>query len=70
MTEKEFLEKLAEIMDTEEELAMTTAMAELEEWDSLAYVSFLALCKDMGKTVQPDSILEAKTPEDLYRLIA
>lgn len=70
MTEKEFLEKLVEIMDTEEELSMTTALAEVEEWDSLAYVSFLALCKDMDKAVQPDSILGAKTAEDLYRLIA
>ena len=70
MSKKEFIEKLIEIMDTEEEISMSTVLEDVEEWDSLAYVSFLALCKDMDKNVQPGSILGAKTVEDLYRLIA
>ena len=70
MNEHDFLEKLVDLMDTEEDISMSTVLEDVEEWDSLAYVSFLAVCKDLGKNVQPGSILEAKTVEDLYRLIA
>ena len=70
MTEQDFIEKLVDLMDTEEELHMDSILAEIEEWDSLSYVSFLALCSKVAKThVEPDEVRNAQTVEDLYRLI-
>ena len=70
MTEQAFIEKLVDLMDTEEELQMDSILAEIEEWDSLSYVSFLAMCSKVAKThVEPDEVRNAQTVEDLYRLI-
>ena len=42
MTTKEFIEKLTDILDCEEKLTMETELSEIEEWDSLGVISFLA----------------------------
>ena len=70
MEKKEFLEELADLMDTETELAMETELSGIEEWDSLSHVAFLALCTRTGaKDVKPKAVHEAKTVQDLYALI-
>lgn len=70
MNEQDFIEKLIEVMDTEEELQMDTALEEIEEWDSLSYVSFLALCSKVAKThVEPQEVRDARTVKDLFDLI-
>ena len=70
MNEQEFIEKMIDVMDTEEELQMDSVLEEIEEWDSLSYVSFLALCSKVAKThVEPDEVRNAKTMQDLYKLI-
>lgn len=69
MSEKEFIEKMIEIMDTEEEVEMDSVLDTLEDWDSLSNVTFLTMCKSMNKDVTPDSILGAKTVRDLYQLL-
>ena len=75
MDRKEIFEKLTvifrEVMDNEEiVLEETTCAEDIEEWDSLSYVSFLALCSKVAKThVEPDEVRNAQTVEDLYRLI-
>ena len=70
MNEQEFIEKMIDVMDTEEELQMDSVLEEIEEWDSLSYVSFLALCSKVAKTrVEPDEVRDAKTMRDLYQLI-
>lgn len=70
MNEHAFIEKLVDLMDTEEELQMDSVLAEIEEWDSLSYVSFLALCSKVAKThVEPDEVRNAQTVKDLYQLI-
>lgn len=70
MNEEEFLKKLVEIMDTETSLTMDTKLEDVEEWDSLSYVTFLTMCKSMQKKVLPDDIITARTLRDLYRLIS
>ena len=42
MTEQMFLEEMTDLMDTEEELSMDTALSDIEEWDSLSHVAFMA----------------------------
>lgn len=70
MNEQEFLEKLTEVMDTEEELTMDSVLSDIEEWDSLSYVAFLAFCAKVAKIhVEPQEVRDSQTVKDLYHLI-
>ena len=70
MDAKEFLQTMAEdIIETDQELTMDTALSDIEEWDSLALVSFIAMANTNGKTLNKDTIKKASTIRDLYELL-
>ena len=70
MSEMDFIEKMVDLMDTEDDIQMDTVLADIEEWDSLSYVSFLAWCSKAAKNhVEPDEVRGAKTIGDLYQLM-
>lgn len=70
MNENEFVEKMVELMDTEAELTMDTELAEVEEWDSLSYVAFLAMARaNSDRKVKPIDVRNAKTVRDLYNIM-
>ncbi|CAK7063308.1 phosphopantetheine-binding protein [Tissierella sp.] len=66
MTEKEKLEMLEEMMELEEgTLTPDSILADLEEWDSIAIISFIALVDDeFEKTIKGAQIREFKTIAD------
>lgn len=65
-----FLEKMQDLLDCEQEVKMNTVLSDVEEWDSLSFVSFLALANaQYGKKIAKDTLQEAKTIEDLYNLV-
>ena len=66
-----FLNKMKEdILDTEMDVTMETKLADIEEWDSLGVVSFIAMAKAVcGKKVERTAIINAKTLQDLYTLV-
>ena len=67
---KQFLEKMMDILDCEQEITMETVLADLEEWDSLSLVSFMAMANAAyGKKVILADVKMAKTVEDLYELV-
>ena len=67
---KEFLEKMIDILDCEQEITMASVLDEIEEWDSLSFVSFLAMANgSYGKSVLAKEVRTAKTIGDLYNLI-
>ena len=69
MTEQMFIENLTELMDTEAQLTMDTRLAEIEEWDSLSHVTFVAMCVSDGKDdVKSQDVRAAQHVRDLYRL--
>jgi hypothetical protein len=71
MTERDFLAKMAEILDVEEGLAMGSALSEIKEWDSLSFVSFLAMAASLGnKGIEPKHVRAAATIGDLFKLLA
>lgn len=71
MTENKFIEELIELMDTEEELTMDSVLADIDEWDSLSYVAFLAMASTKTvKKVAPADVKAAVVVRDLYDLIA
>lgn len=71
MSEKNFLTKMKEeVLDTEMDITMDTALGDIEEWDSLGVVTFIAMAKSSyGKKVERTAIVNAKTLKDLYALL-
>lgn len=65
-----FMEKLEEILDTEKELTPQTRLSEIEEWDSLSIISFLAMANvEYGKSLRKADFAGAETLQDLYDTI-
>lgn len=71
MDTKTFLTKMQEeVLDTEMEITMDTALGDIEEWDSLSVVSFIAMAKAAcNKKVERTAIAGAKTIGDLFALL-
>ena len=70
MTAEKFIAKLAELMDTEATLELSTRLADIEDWDSLSMVSFFSFCNStLGKKISPEQIKSAQTVKDLFTLI-
>ncbi len=75
MTEQVFKEKMADILYRDDVPDLDTPLNEIEEWDSVAYVAFVAMASDPvasgGKPVklQAAQIRNAETLRDLYNLV-
>lgn len=70
MTEELFLEKMVDILDAEEEISMDMQLDDIEEWDSLSVVSYVAMANTAcGKKVNVKEVREAETIRDLYDLL-
>lgn len=67
---EEFMVKMIDLLDTEIEISSKTLLADIEEWDSLSFVSFLAMGNaSYNKKISPEDVKTAKTIEDLYLLV-
>ena len=71
MKQEVFFKKMQEeILDTEEEITLETELTNIEEWDSLAIVSFIAMAKMQANcVVDRKSVREAVTVGDLFALL-
>ena len=70
MNEEIFIEKMMDILDAEEEITMDTQLDDVEEWDSLSVVSYVAMANTaFGKKIEPKTAREAETIRDLYELL-
>ena len=70
MDEEKFLVQLAELMDTEEELSMEKQLEDIEEWDSLSYVAFMAFAHNAFKRdIERQAVRQAVNVGDLYKLV-
>lgn len=70
MSENKFLDLLVDLMDTESELTMNMQLDDIEEWDSLSYVAFLAMAtRQTGRRIEPSEVKAARTVKDLYELV-
>ena len=68
--ENEFLEKMMDILDCEQEITMDSILDDIEEWDSLSFVSFLAMANaSYGKKVIPANVKAAKTIAELFEIV-
>ncbi|MWV46623.1 acyl carrier protein [Paenibacillus sp. HJL G12] len=74
MTKNEFLKRLEEqVIMPDEEIILTpdTVLDDLEEWDSLAAVAFLAFSdRELGVHVNPDQLKNCKFVRDIINLVS
>lgn len=71
MTEEIFLEKMIEILDVEGELTMDTQLDDIEEWDSLSVIGYVAMANaSCNKTIAPADVRKADTIRDLFDMLA
>ena len=71
MTAENFIDKLADLMDTDVKLELATKLADIEDWDSLSMVSFYSFCNaTLNKKILPEQIKSAQTVEELFRLVS
>ena len=68
MDKKEFLLKMEEIMDLDEDmLTMDSVLEDIDEWDSLSVLSLTVFAKKtLGKDLTTEKVLAFKTVEDIY----
>ena len=67
---KDFLESLAELLDTELELKPEMELDAVGEWDSLSIVSFLDMVDlEYGKQMKVIDFKDAKTFDDLFKIV-
>lgn len=71
MTNDKKLELIAEILDVDvENLTPETKLSDLEEWDSIALISFMAMIDDeFDKVIKGSVVKEQKTVADLMALM-
>ena len=71
MNAKSFVEELENMLEVQPgSLSMETNVKAHERWDSLAFVSFLAIADStFGVRVAPDDLREAQTVADLFDLV-
>jgi len=68
MNKAEFLDMIREVMDREEELKEEMLLEDVEEYDSLAALSLMAMFDEYGIDVSPKTFEELKTVRDLVDL--
>lgn len=65
-----FIECMQDILDSEQKITVDSVLSNIEEWDSLSYVSFIAMAKaSYGKKIDAKMVKEAKTIGDLYNMV-
>ncbi|MCM1232284.1 MAG: phosphopantetheine-binding protein [Ruminococcus flavefaciens] len=70
MTEQEKLTILEEMMEVENKLTTNTILSELEEWDSMAQLSFIVLMEDdFRKKIKRSDIMNFKTIQDIIDIM-
>lgn len=71
MNNEEKIAILEELMEVDEgTLTPKTLLINIEEWDSVAFLSFIAMMDDeFGKTIKGSVVREQKTVADLMNLM-
>lgn len=69
MTKSEFMGEFVEMLQTEEDLQLTTPLENLEEWDSLAFMVLITFFdKNFDLRLTFEDLAACATPEDVIAL--
>ncbi len=68
MTKAEFLEKLQDIFERDDEITEDMVLEEMDEWDSLSAMAVMAFFnKSLSITLLPAEVREMKTVAELVK---
>jgi len=71
MSKQDFLARLTGLLELDTALTGEEVLADLEAWDSMAVLSFMAMVdEEAGKTIAAQDIANSKTVNHLYALVA
>ena len=71
ITKEELLEEIKITLQREEEISLDTELEEMEEWDSLAYISIISLYDRLFDfIITIDKLKKSKTINDLIKLVS
>ena len=71
ITKEELLEEIKITLQREEEISLDTELEEMEEWDSLAYISIISLYdKLFDFLITIDKLKKCKNIGDLIKLVS
>ena len=71
MTVEEFKEQMQDLLNSDEEIELDAKLEDMEDWNSLSYVAFMAMAAEYTeKNIRASEIRSAKTVRDLYDIIA
>lgn len=69
MNKADFLSELQDMLQLDEPVSEDTALGELEEWDSLAFMLLIAFFdKNFGQRITFEDLAPCKMPKDLIAL--
>lgn len=69
MEQENFLKMLNEIvLDTDSDVGMDTMLKDVDEWDSLAHLTFDAMANKSGKNIDRKEVRMADSVAALYKL--
>lgn len=70
MNTQEFLENFKEAIESEENLTLETNFRELDEWDSLASLSVIAMLdEEYDRVIEGDKFKALKTIGEIWEII-
>jgi acyl carrier protein len=71
LTRQQFLNHLGELLETDAPLTGAERLQDLEAWDSLAAISFMAMAdEECGVKVAPKDLARCATVDDLAALVS
>lgn len=66
MNKEEFLEKLQDVLERDEEITEDMVLGDIEEWDSLSAMALMAFFNNvLSITLLPAEVREMKTVADI-----
>lgn len=69
MTQQEFIQELEDILQCDQAIDAQTALRDMEEWDSLAFMVIIAFfSKHFNQTITFQDLKSCNTPADIILL--
>lgn len=69
MDKNQFLEELTDILQLEDTVSSEVTLADLDEWDSMAFLGVISFFDmEFGKTITQQELRAVLTVEDLFVL--
>lgn len=67
---KDFLHRLADVLDHDGDISPDQAVSSIDEWDSLGVLSVIVLLSELGVRCDPELVREVVSISDLLDIVS